>query len=60
MKKSLCRIATDEACRDNRDMPDICMQYMVAVMLLDKTVSFRSVHDKRACRIPRCFTNAPK
>jgi len=31
---------------DNRDMPDICLQHMVAVMLLDKTVSFRAAHDK--------------
>src|SRR5438445_11568961 len=25
---------------DNRDIPDICLQHIVAVMLLDKTVSF--------------------
>ena len=31
---------------DNRDIPDICLQHMVAVMLLDKTVSFRAAHDK--------------
>jgi len=31
---------------DNRDMPDICLQHMIAVMLLDKTVSFRAAHDK--------------
>jgi 2-methylcitrate dehydratase PrpD len=31
---------------DNRDIPDICLQQMVAVMLLDKTVSFRAAHDK--------------
>jgi 2-methylcitrate dehydratase PrpD len=31
---------------DNRDIPDICLQHMVAVMLLDKTVSFRGAHDK--------------
>jgi 2-methylcitrate dehydratase PrpD len=31
---------------DNRDMPDICLQYMVAVMLIDKTVSFHAAHDK--------------
>ena len=31
---------------DNRDMPDICLQYMVAVMLLDKTASFKAAHDK--------------
>ena len=31
---------------DNRDIPDICLQQMVAVMLLDKTVSFKAAHDK--------------
>jgi 2-methylcitrate dehydratase PrpD len=31
---------------DNRDMPDICLQHMVAVMLVDKTVSFHAAHDK--------------
>jgi 2-methylcitrate dehydratase PrpD len=32
---------------DNRDIPDICLQHMVAVMLLDKTASFRAAHDKQ-------------
>jgi 2-methylcitrate dehydratase PrpD len=31
---------------DNRDIPDICLQHMIAVMLLDKTVSFHGAHDK--------------
>src|SRR5215470_16699804 len=31
---------------DNRDIPDICLQHMVAVMLADKTVSFHAAHDK--------------
>jgi 2-methylcitrate dehydratase PrpD len=31
---------------NNRLMPDICMQHLVAVMLIDKTVSFRAAHDK--------------
>src|SRR5581483_11785636 len=30
---------------DNRDIPDICLQHMVAVMLLDKTASFHAAHD---------------
>jgi 2-methylcitrate dehydratase PrpD len=32
---------------DNRDMPDICMQHMCAVMLLDGNVTFASAHDQR-------------
>jgi 2-methylcitrate dehydratase PrpD len=31
---------------DNRNMPDICLQHMIAVMLLDNTVSFHAAHDK--------------
>ena len=30
---------------DNRDIPDICLQHMVAVMLIDRTVSFKAAHD---------------
>jgi len=32
---------------DNRDMPDICMQHMCAVMLIDGVVSFASSHDEQ-------------
>jgi 2-methylcitrate dehydratase PrpD len=32
---------------DNRDMPDICMQHMCAVMLIDGLVSFVSSHDEK-------------
>ena len=32
---------------DNRDMPDICMQHMCAVMLLDGIVTFESAHDDK-------------
>jgi 2-methylcitrate dehydratase PrpD len=38
---------------DNRDMPDICMQHMCAVMLLDGTVTFKSSHDERRMREKR-------
>jgi 2-methylcitrate dehydratase PrpD len=31
---------------DNREMPDISLQHMIAVMLLDKTASFHAAHDK--------------
>jgi 2-methylcitrate dehydratase PrpD len=31
---------------DNRDIPDICLQHMLAIMLIDKTVSFFAAHDK--------------
>lgn len=31
---------------DNRDMPDICLQHLAAVMLLDGKVTFASAHDE--------------
>lgn len=30
---------------DNRDMPDVCVQHLVAVALVDGTVSFQAAHD---------------
>lgn len=35
---------------NNRNMPDICMQHMCAVMLLDGIVTFESSHDERRMR----------
>jgi 2-methylcitrate dehydratase PrpD len=53
VNKIVVRIASDEASTvSNRDMPDICMEHMVAVMLLDKTVTFRSAHDKARMKDP--------
>ena len=47
VQKVVVRVATDEANTvSNRDIPDICMEHMVAVMLLDKAVTFQTVHDK--------------
>jgi 2-methylcitrate dehydratase PrpD len=37
---------------NNREMPDICLQHMVAVMLIDKTTSFKSAHDKSRMQDP--------
>lgn len=35
---------------DNRDMPDICLQHLCAVMLIDGTVTFESAHDEHRMR----------
>ncbi len=32
---------------DNREMPDICMQHLCAVMLIDGIVTFESAHDEK-------------
>jgi 2-methylcitrate dehydratase PrpD len=53
VRKVVVRVATDEANTvSNRDIPDICMEHMVAIMLLDKTVTFLSVHDKARMKDP--------
>ena len=36
----------------NRDMPDICLQHMMAVMLLDGTASFKAAHDFERMKDP--------
>jgi 2-methylcitrate dehydratase PrpD len=47
VRKVNVRVATSEANTvNNREMPDICLQHMVAVMIMDKTASFRAAHDK--------------
>jgi 2-methylcitrate dehydratase PrpD len=47
VEKVVVRVATSEAKTVNgREMPDICLQHMVAVMLVDKTASFEAAHDK--------------
>jgi 2-methylcitrate dehydratase PrpD len=47
VKQVVVRAATSAAYTvNNRDMPDICLQHLVAVMLVDRTVSFRAAHDK--------------
>jgi 2-methylcitrate dehydratase PrpD len=37
---------------DNREIPDICLQHIMAMMLIDQTVSFRSAHDKARMQDP--------
>jgi len=46
VKEVTVRLATNEAAIvNNREIPDICLQHVMAVALLDKTVTFASVHD---------------
>jgi 2-methylcitrate dehydratase PrpD len=54
VEKLVVRVAHQGAnTTDNRNMPDICMQHMCALMLLDGTVTFRSSHDEKRMRDPR-------
>ncbi|HVY66682.1 MAG TPA: MmgE/PrpD family protein [Gammaproteobacteria bacterium] len=45
---------------DNRDIPDICLQHMVAVMLIDGTASFRAAHDQARMRDPEVLRQRAK
>ncbi len=45
---------------DNRDIPDICLQHMVAVMLLDKTASFHAAHDTPRMQDPAVLRERAK
>ena len=47
------RVATNEAAIvNNREIPDISLQHLVAVMLIDKTVTFKSAHDVARMKDP--------
>src|SRR6202140_3535528 len=55
------RLATDEAAIvNNREIPDICVQQMMAVALIDKTVSFASAHDQARMKDPSVLRERAK
>ena len=61
VERVMVRIATSEAKTvNNRDMPDICLQHMVAVMLLNGTVTFRAAHDKDLMHDPAVLAERAK
>jgi len=46
VKSVAVRVATNEAkIVNNREIPDICLQHLSAVMLVDGTVTFKSAHE---------------
>jgi 2-methylcitrate dehydratase PrpD len=53
VEKLVVRVAHQGAnTTDDRAMPDICMQHLCAVMLIDRTVSFKAAHDEKRMRDP--------
>jgi len=61
VQKIVVRVANSEAKTvNNREMPDICMQHMIAVMLLDKTVTFQAAHDKPRMQDPNVLKQRAK
>ena len=54
VKSITVEIRSDEAfIVDNRDMPNICLQHLVALYLVDRKLSFESVHDAKRLEDPR-------
>ncbi len=45
---------------NNRDIPDICLQHMMAIMLLDKTVTFKAAHDLPRMQDPEVLKQRAK
>jgi len=61
VRKVVVRLGTREASVvNNRDIPDIWLQHMVAIMLLDGTVSFQAAHDVARMRDERALRQRAK
>ena len=61
VQKVTVRVATHEAAIvNNRDIADICLQHIVAVMLLDKTVSYRASLDESRMKDPAVLRERAK
>jgi 2-methylcitrate dehydratase PrpD len=45
---------------DNRNIPDICLQHIVAVMLIDGTLSFHAAHDVPRMNDPKVLEQRAK
>ena len=61
VQKVLVRVAKQEAgVVDNREIPDICLQHMIAVMLIDKTASFHAAHDVARMKDPTVLKQRAK
>jgi 2-methylcitrate dehydratase PrpD len=61
VKQVVIRLSTSAAPKvDDSQSPDLCLQYLVAVMLLDKAVSFRAAHDKPRMQDPAILRERAK
>jgi 2-methylcitrate dehydratase PrpD len=61
VKSVIVRLApTVAAVVDNRELPDISLQHMIAVMLVDKTATFKAVHDPARMKDPTILRHRAK
>ena len=61
VRKVVVHVATSDAKTvNNREMPDISLQHMIAVMLLDKTATFAAAHDRPRMQDPALLRERAK
>jgi 2-methylcitrate dehydratase PrpD len=61
VRQVIVRVATGEAAIvNNREIPDICLQHLIAVMLVDGTVTFQSAHAGERMRDPAILRQRAK
>ena len=61
VNRVVVRVAANEATIvDNREIPDISLQHLIAVMLTDKTVTFKSAHDNPRMKDPAVLRQRAK
>lgn len=61
VRKVVVRLATSQGIIvNNREMPDVCLQHLIAVRLIDKTVSFHTAHDKARMQDPAVLRQRAK
>lgn len=54
-------LGTEEAgIVNNRDLPDICLQHLIALLIVDGTVTFRSAHDLARMKDPEVLRQRDK
>lgn len=61
VREVVVRLASDEAAIvNNRDAPAICLQHVMAMALLDHTVTFASIHDRERLKDPATLRERAK
>ena len=61
VKHITVRGATHEASIvNNREIPDICLQHLLSLMLVDRKITFQSVHDKARMQDPAILKQRAK
>ena len=61
VKQVVVRVAADEATIvDNREIPDISLQHLMAVMLVDRTVTFKTAHEESRMKDPAVLRQRAK